>query len=106
MQALEASWGDWMAAFRQRYDRLPAAAPDMPCPNCAAPELNLTFCGLPADRVGYASFWCGRCLTGVHLSRCAVPDDVPMDSLHTPVEQRTAPTPDYTLVWPADEEDG
>ncbi|WP_328468212.1 hypothetical protein [Streptomyces sp. NBC_00448] len=105
MQALKASWGDWMAAFQQRYDRLPRTAPDARCPNCGARELNLTFCGLPADRVGYASFWCDGCLTGIHLSRCAVPDDVPMDSVHTPVEQRTAHTPNYVLVWPTDEDE-
>jgi hypothetical protein len=105
MQALKASWGDWMAAYEQHYDRLPHAAPDVRCPNCGAPKLNLTFCGLPTDRVGYASFWCDNCLTGIHLSRCPVPDGVPMESIHTPVEQRVAHTPHHTLVWPADEDE-
>lgn len=105
MHALTASWQGWMAAFQQHYDRLPDTAPDVRCPNCGARKLSLAFQGLFPDRVGYASFWCETCLTGIHLSRCLVPEDVPMDSVHTPVDQRTTRVPNYTLIWPADEDE-
>jgi hypothetical protein len=104
MQALTASWGAWMEAFERCYKELPDTAADVGCPNCGAPGLRMTFCGLPEDRVGYASFWCDACLTGVHLSRCAVPDGVPMESIATPVEARAVRVPNYTLLWPDESE--
>jgi hypothetical protein len=73
------------------------------CPNCGATDLRLVFSGRaerPEGRTGYAAFWCDGCLVGIHLSRCAVPDGVPMESLDTPVEQRAVRVPDYTLLWP------
>ena len=100
MQALTASWGAWMGAFERCYKELPVTAPHVQCPDCGAAGLRLTFCGPEEDRVGYASFWCDACLTGVHLSRCPVPDGVPMESIGTPVEQRAVRVPNYSLVWP------
>lgn len=101
MQALTASWGAWMSAYEKHCASLPAPA-DTSCPSCGATGLRLAFSGSAEVRVGYASFWCDACLVGVHLSRCAVPDGVPMDSVHTPVEERAVRIPDYTLVWPDD----
>lgn len=73
------------------------------CPNCGGTDLRLVFSGRaerPEGRTGYAAFWCDGCLVGIHLSRCAVPDGVPMESLDTPVDQRAVRVPDYTLLWP------
>lgn len=105
MHALTSSWGAWLEAFERCYKELPDPARDVTCPDCGAPELRLSFCGLEAERVGYASFWCDACLTGVHLSRCLVPDGVPMESLRTPVEQRAVRVPNYTLVWPGEDDE-
>jgi hypothetical protein len=104
MRAVTASWTAWVTAFELRYKQLPedhgtGGALD-PCPDCGAEALRLTFTGAEGSRVGYASFWCDACLVGIHLSRCAVPDGVPMESLATPVEQRSVRVPDYTLLWP------
>jgi hypothetical protein len=104
MQALTASWEAWMGAFERCYKELPDTAAQVQCPDCGAAGLRLTFCGLEEDRVGYAYFWCDACLTGVHLSRCVVPDGVPMESIRTPVQQRAVRVPNYTLLWP-DEND-
>ncbi|SDO40094.1 hypothetical protein [Actinacidiphila guanduensis] len=93
-----------MSAYERCWKELPDPAPHVHCPSCGAAGLHLVFCGLPADRVGYASFWCGTCLTGLHLSRCPVPDGVPMESIDTPVEQRAVRVPNYTLLWPDEDE--
>jgi len=102
MRALTASWTAWVTAFELRYKQLPddPGAASGACPDCGAEALRLSFTGQPRDRVGYASFWCDACLVGIHLSRCAVPDGVPMESLATPVDQRSVRIPDYTLLWP------
>lgn len=100
MRALTAGWGDWLSVFEQHYKALPAAAEGGGCPNCGERQLRLTFTGLEEERIGYAAFWCDGCLFGIHLSRCEVPEGVPMESLHTPVEQRSVRVPNYTLLWP------
>jgi hypothetical protein len=104
MQALTASWGSWVAAYEQHYEALPGTADHTGCPNCGAERLRLVFTGLAGERVGYATFWCDGCLVGIHLSRCPVPDGVPMDSIHTPVEQRAIRIPNYTMLWPDEDE--
>jgi len=104
MQALTASWEAWMGAYERCYKELPDPAAQVQCPDCGMTELRLTFCGLEHNRVGYASFWCDACLTGVHLSRCPVPDGVPMESIDTPVEQRAVRVPNYRLIWPDESE--
>lgn len=100
MRALTASWGTWLSVYEQWYKALPAAAAGSACPNCGDERLRLAFTGRRDERVGYATFWCDGCLVGIHLSRCHVPDGVPMDSLETPVEQRAVRIPNYTLLWP------
>jgi len=104
MQALTASWGAWLEAYEQHYKALPARATHRPCPSCGADDLRLTFTGNQDRRVGYAAFWCDGCLVGIHLSRCPVPEGVPMESLDTPVEQRAVRVPNYTLLWPDEEQ--
>jgi len=104
MQALTASWGVWLEAYEQHRKALPEQEAHRPCPSCGADELRLTYTGLPQERVGYAAFWCDGCLVGIHLSRCPVPDGVAMESLETPVEQRAVRVPNYTLLWPDEEE--
>jgi hypothetical protein len=103
MRALTAGWGDWLSVFERHYRALPSADDDSGCPNCGATLLRLTFTGVEEERIGYASFWCDGCLFGIHLSRCEVPEGVPMDSLHTPVELRSVRVPNYTLLWPDDD---
>ena len=100
MRALTASWGAWLSAYELCYKALPTPPEDSACPNCGAERLRLAFTGLEEERVGYATFWCDGCLVGIHLSRCPVPDGVPMDSIHTPVDQRSVRIPNYTLIWP------
>lgn len=103
-----ASWKEWLAAYVDAYESLPGPVGGG-CPNCGAGTLNLVFTGLVEDRVGYASFWCSTCLFGIHLSRVAVPDGVPMDSVYTPVQERSADIPNYTVVregTDADDDDG
>lgn len=90
--------------YGQCYAALPDRAADAKCPNCGSDELRLAFTGQPEQRRGYASFWCDGCLVGIHLSRCPVPDGVPMESLDTPVGQRAVRVPDYTLLWPDEDE--
>ncbi|MBM9504704.1 hypothetical protein [Actinacidiphila acididurans] len=104
MRALTAGWGDWLSVFEEHYAALPAAAERRACPNCGAERLRLAFTGLEPERVGYAAFWCDDCLFGIHVSRCQVPTGVPMDSLHTPVELRSVRIPNYTLLWPDEDE--
>ena len=104
MQALTASWGAWLEAYEQHYKALPGRATHRPCPSCGEDGLRLTFTGQPDRRVGYAAFWCDGCLVGIHLSRCPVPEGVPMESLDTPVEQRAVRVPNYTLLWPDEEQ--
>jgi hypothetical protein len=104
MSARTASWGTWRSAFEQHRKALPAAGQDSECPNCGARALRLAFTGPAEERVGYADFWCDGCLFGIHLSRCPVPDGVPMESLRTPVEHRSVRVPDYTLLWPDEDE--
>lgn len=103
MQALTASWGVWLEAYEQHCKALPGRANHRPCPSCGSDDLRLTFTGQPEQRVGYAAFWCDDCLVGIHLSRCPVPEGVPMESLDTPVEQRAVRVPNYTLLWPDEE---
>lgn len=98
-----AGWAGWLAAYEACWLALPAGEARQACPECGADALRLTFTGSTELRVGYASFWCDACLTGIHLSRCPVPEGVPMESLDTPVEHRAVRAPDYTLVWPDEE---
>ncbi|WP_037912472.1 hypothetical protein [Actinacidiphila yeochonensis] len=102
MRVLTASWAAWVSAFELRCKQLPGDPDDTSgaCPDCGAEALRLSFSGLERDRVGYASFWCDACLVGIHLSRCLVPEGASMESLHTPVEERSVRVPDYTLLWP------
>jgi hypothetical protein len=104
MRTLTASWGAWLSAFERHYATLPASPGPGDCPNCGTPALRLTFTGVEEERVGYAAFWCDGCLFGIHLSRCRVPEGVPMDSIHTPVERRSVRIPNYTLLWPDENE--
>lgn len=92
-----ASWHQWLSAYSRAYDLLPETSDEV-CPNCGARSLNLAFTGLPRDRVGYASFWCGTCMFGIHLSRVPVPDDVPMDSVYTAPSERHVQIPNYRVV--------
>lgn len=106
MQAVKAQvgWGVWLAAYQEHARALTAGTQHRPCPSCGADALRLSFTGSTERRVGYASFWCDACLTGIHLSQCPVPDGVPMESLETPVEHRAVRVPNYTLLWPTDED--
>jgi len=107
VQGPRASWRAWLVAYelyRDALPGLPGPRTGNACPNCGAAALRLAFTGLAQERVGYAAFWCDRCLVGIHLSRCPLPEGVPVDSIHTPVEQRSVRIPNYTLLWP--EEDG
>lgn len=101
----KASWKDWLAAYVRAYELLPDSSPGV-CPNCGARTLNLAFTGLVRDRVGYASFWCSTCMFGIHLSRVAVPDDVPMDSVYTPERDRSVTIPNYKVVPEGIDDDG
>lgn len=87
-----------VSTYARAYELLPGAPEDAACPNCGARTLNLAFTGLVRDRVGYASFWCSTCLYGIHLSRVAVPDGVPMESIEVPPHERTRKVPNYRLV--------
>jgi hypothetical protein len=104
MRALTASWGAWVAVYEQHCKALPERDAHAECPNCGSDELRLAFTGQPEKRTGYAAFWCDGCLVGIHLSRRAVPDGVPMESLDTPVERRAVRVPNYTLLWPDEDE--
>lgn len=97
-------WRDWLSAYEVAYEGLPEKM-SIPCPNCGSDTLNLAFTGLPRDRVGYGSFWCSTCMFGIHLSRCPVPDGVPMDSIYTPPEERMTHIPNYKLVPPDADDD-
>jgi hypothetical protein len=104
MRTLTARWDAWLSAYEQHCTALPESAKRVGCPNCGAERLRLAFTGVAEQRVGYASFWCDGCLVGIHLSRCPAPEGVPIDSIHTPVEERSVRVPNYTLLWPDEDE--
>ncbi|MCT2585905.1 hypothetical protein [Actinophytocola gossypii] len=89
----------WLDAYEAMYAALPEHG-DSTCPNCGQPALRLVFTGEPSRRIGWAQLWCENCQLGIHISRTAVPDDVPMNDRHTPVAERALYVPNYTLVTP------
>lgn len=47
------------------------------CPSCAASNLTLHYVRYQSTNHGWAYFYCGTCLKGIHLSRVIVPPDTP-----------------------------
>lgn len=93
------SWEKWLEAY-QEYHKKPSDGASAACPNCGFRLLNLIYAGYPGSGVGYASFWCSECLTGISISRCQVPTDARFISLGVSLEERAAIIPDYVLVAP------
>ncbi len=97
--AQNASEEAWYAAYQAIYQALPGDA-HVRCPNCGYDSLRLAFTGLPADRVGFASFWCDHCRYGLHLSRVLVPGGVDIIPIDLPDDEHARLVPDYMLVLP------
>ena len=96
----KASWKDWLDAYEQVYEALPSESHVL-CPRCGQDTLRLVFTGNDnSQRTGYASFWCDSCLFGIHLSRCLVPEGVPILSIDLPREDRAIIVPNYTIIPP------
>lgn len=94
-----ATFEEWYAAYAEVYQALPGDA-HVRCPNCGYDRLHIAFTGLPADRVGFASFWCDHCRYGLHFSRASVPDGVAVIPIDLPDAEHARLVPDYTLVRP------
>ena len=93
------SWEKWLEAYQAYYEK-PSDGTSVACPKCGFHLLNLVYKGYPESGVGYASFWCSECLTGISISRCQVPTGARFISLGVPPEERAAIIPDYVLVVP------
>jgi hypothetical protein len=68
-----ATYDQWLDAFSDAYDLVPAP-PIAECPHCGHPSLRLVFTGDLDRMVGYAHFWCDNCLHGIGISRTTIPD--------------------------------
>lgn len=89
----------WYDAYEQVYAALPEHAA-VRCPSCGQDALRIAFTGRPGDRVGFASFWCDNCRTGIHLSRVAVPGGVEIVPIDLPAAERAQRVPNYTIIPP------
>ena len=96
------TWDVWMATFADITDALDCL-PTVPCPNCGVKTLRVRFVGANDVRAASGYLWCDTCLTGIVVSRMGVPDGAEIIPFDLPKDQRP-PMPDYTLVWPTDEE--
>ncbi|MEJ2853364.1 MULTISPECIES: hypothetical protein [unclassified Saccharothrix] len=99
-----ASYATWEKVYGDSYEALPAR-PSAPCPNCAHHTLRLEFVATPADRTGYAAFWCDTCKFGITTSRTHVPAGVPFHLMGTPWSELEKVIPDFVLVQPPDDPD-
>jgi hypothetical protein len=94
-----ASTEEWFQAYEAVYRALPARA-SRPCPNCGHDDLHVAFTGYADERVGWASFWCGHCLFGLHLSRVSIPEGVEILDIDLSPEQHAQKVPNYTIIPP------
>jgi hypothetical protein len=97
-----ATWAVWMDVFADITDDFDAL-PTMSCPRCGARTLRTQFSGAPEIRAASGYLWCDTCLFGIAVSRMGVPDGVEIIPFDRPRDERP-PMPDYTLVWPQDDD--
>lgn len=92
-----AAYDQWLDSYSAAYDTVPGPLL-LPCPNCGHQCLQLVFTGDLDRMVGYAHFWCDRCLHGIGISRTAIPEHAVVQDIRQPRESRRPEIPNYQLV--------
>lgn len=98
-----AAWAAWMDAFADITENLSTLA-DKSCPNGDARTLRAVFVGPPGLGAASGFFWCDTCLHGVSVSRMGVPAGADVIPIGQPQPDWPVVMPEYTLVWPQDED--
>jgi hypothetical protein len=91
-------WYAWLRAYRNA-DSASIEQPALRCPCCGRVGLRLVYTG-GEDPIGFASFWCATCLTGIHLCRVGIPAGAPRRPWQTSDDSWEEAIDDYRLVFP------
>ncbi|GAA1638319.1 hypothetical protein [Actinoplanes couchii] len=87
----------WLDVYEVAY-RSAGEPFDIACPECGHLRLRLVYTAKPGADVGYGTFWCEHCLTGIGISRAVIPGWAVVRDGSLPAAERTPRIPDFRLV--------
>lgn len=89
----------WLDLFVRLHDQLPDAS-GLACPHCGAESVDYQYVGDLGSRIGFLDIWCGKCLTGIHLSRVEAPQTVELLSFGCPSDVLSVRIPEFRQISP------